>query len=172
MSANNKQVGGTHYGSGIKHWDLAAARCYDYFQGQITKYVDRWKDKHTTPEKRREDLEKGLHFYEKYLEEFETFDRAAHPEDYRKLGYGIIPTHNAFVDNLMKRSEIGESPDSNYVNQDPDLKQPSVPLIFQDAQGNDIRKEGKCPECGSDAQLIRLQGFSDEPCANVWHETI
>lgn len=66
MSANSRQVGGNHYRTGrngIQHWDLAAARNYDYFQGQITKYVDRWKEKNGL-----KDLEKALHFLEKYIE--------------------------------------------------------------------------------------------------------
>ena len=65
MSANERQVGGDHYRrkGTIQHWDFAAARNYDYFQGQITKYVDRWKEKNGI-----EDLEKGLHFLEKYIE--------------------------------------------------------------------------------------------------------
>lgn len=66
MTANNRQVGGNHYRTGrngMQHWDLAAARNYDYFQGQITKYVDRWKEKNGII-----DLEKAKHFLEKYIE--------------------------------------------------------------------------------------------------------
>lgn len=67
MKANDRQVGGNHYRTGrkgIQHWDLAAAQDYDYFQGQITKYVDRWKKKNGIA-----DLEKALHFLQKYIEE-------------------------------------------------------------------------------------------------------
>ena len=63
-SANDRQVGGNHYkGMGVEHWDVAWKMSMDYFQGQITKYVLRWRDKGGV-----EDLEKGFHFYEKYLE--------------------------------------------------------------------------------------------------------
>jgi len=62
--ANDRQVGGNHYkGMGVEHWDVAWKMHMDYFQGQITKYVTRWRDKDGIP-----DLEKGFHFYEKYLE--------------------------------------------------------------------------------------------------------
>jgi hypothetical protein len=62
--ANEKQIVGDHYqGSTIQHWDLAAARNYDYFQGQITKYIDRWKNKNGV-----QDLLKAQHFLEKYIE--------------------------------------------------------------------------------------------------------
>lgn len=62
--ANDTQVGGSHYKSSpIQHWDFAAANDYDYFQGQITKYVDRWKRKNGI-----EDLKKAAHFLQKYIE--------------------------------------------------------------------------------------------------------
>lgn len=62
--ANRRQVGGSHYKrSRIEHWDWAAAEGLDYFQGAITKYVARWRDKNGV-----EDLEKALHYLEKYIE--------------------------------------------------------------------------------------------------------
>ena len=65
MSANNTQVGGTHYQSGDKpqHWDIVAMHDLDYFQGQITKYVMRWKKKNGL-----QDLQKAMHFLQKYIE--------------------------------------------------------------------------------------------------------
>lgn len=62
-SANNRQVGGLHYDSPIQHWDFVAQNNLDYFQGQITKYVARWKNKGGL-----EDLLKAQHFLEKYIE--------------------------------------------------------------------------------------------------------
>lgn len=75
-TANDTQVGGTHYGPGTKlqHWDLATMFKWDPFQYQITKYVMRWKDKHATPEKRLEDLKKARHFLDKYIEEYAAWD--------------------------------------------------------------------------------------------------
>jgi len=72
--ANDRQVAGNHYGVGnkLQHWDVALAFDLDYFQGQITKYVMRWKLKHPTPEERLEDLKKAQHFLEKYIEEEEA----------------------------------------------------------------------------------------------------
>jgi hypothetical protein len=65
MKASNKiQVGGDHYlTQKIQHWDFVAANDLDYFQGQITKYVTRWKKKNGM-----QDLEKAKHFLEKYIE--------------------------------------------------------------------------------------------------------
>lgn len=64
MAANDKQVAGGHYQKQkIQHWDYVVANDLDYFQGQITKYVSRWKDKNGI-----QDLEKAAHFLEKYIE--------------------------------------------------------------------------------------------------------
>lgn len=62
-AANERQVGGVHYKTKIQHWDFAASNNLDYFQGQITKYVARWKNKNGV-----QDLEKAAHFLQKYIE--------------------------------------------------------------------------------------------------------
>lgn len=64
--ANDRQVAGTHYtGVTIQHWDYAAANGLEYFEGQITKYVSRWRKKHPTAKGRLDDVGKALHFAEK-----------------------------------------------------------------------------------------------------------
>lgn len=63
-SANTTQVAGTHYKTmAVEHWDLVVLNDLDYFQGQITKYVMRWRGKNGI-----EDLQKCRHFLEKYIE--------------------------------------------------------------------------------------------------------
>lgn len=65
-SANDYQVGGEHYrknGADIQHWDYATMKKFDMFQYQITKYVERWRDKNGII-----DLEKARHFLDKYIE--------------------------------------------------------------------------------------------------------
>lgn len=65
MSANDHQVGGTHYRTnGEQHWD----RMYrmfgpGYFIGCITKYVERYQGKNGL-----EDLHKARHFMDKLIE--------------------------------------------------------------------------------------------------------
>ena len=62
--ANQRQVGADHYkNGGEEHWDRVFRLKLDYFQGQITKYVERCWDKNGI-----EDLEKAHHFLEKYIE--------------------------------------------------------------------------------------------------------
>lgn len=87
MSANDRQVGGEHYMGSIQHWDFAAQRGYDYFQGQITKYVDRWKNKNGL-----QDLKKAQHFLEKYIELVEAgaFDGGV---DSRTPDLGVLKTY-------------------------------------------------------------------------------
>jgi len=70
MLANNKQVGGDHYKSAVQHWDYVWANKLDYFQGQITKYVARWKNKNGL-----QDLKKAQHFLTKYIELVEKVER-------------------------------------------------------------------------------------------------
>ncbi|MCC6489116.1 MAG: DUF3310 domain-containing protein [Candidatus Hydrogenedentes bacterium] len=66
-NANATQVGGSHYkahgDSDLQHWDIVHKFKLDYFQGQITRYVFRWRDKNGL-----EDLHKAAHFLQKYIE--------------------------------------------------------------------------------------------------------
>ena len=64
MIANERQVGGDHYKiGGEEHWDRVQRLGLDYFQAQITKYVERaWKKNGL------QDLEKARHFLDKYIE--------------------------------------------------------------------------------------------------------
>lgn len=66
--ANTRQVGGSHYGLGaLQHWDIVALFNLDYFQGNISKYVFRWREKGGV-----QDLEKAQHYLEKYIEEIKA----------------------------------------------------------------------------------------------------
>lgn len=63
------QVGGKHYKGcppEFQHWNLVIVHNWDYFQGQIIKYVMRWKDKNGV-----EDLKKARHTLDKYIEAIE-----------------------------------------------------------------------------------------------------
>ena len=72
-SANDRQVAGSHYASGIQHWDYVVANDLNYFEGQITKYVTRCRKKGQCIQ----DLEKAKHFLEKYIELKKCEERAA-----------------------------------------------------------------------------------------------
>ncbi len=63
MSANNQQVGGTHYLRAIQPWDFIAANGIGFFEGNVIKYVTRWRDKAGV-----DDLKKARHYLDKLIE--------------------------------------------------------------------------------------------------------
>lgn len=66
MAANERQHGGNHYKTDPgheEHWDRVARLGLDYFQGCITKYVERCHKKNGI-----EDLMKARHYIDKYIE--------------------------------------------------------------------------------------------------------
>lgn len=69
MSANDRQVAGSHYnGVSLQHWDyVIAALDGRYLEGNITKYVCRHRKKNGV-----QDLEKALHYMDKLLEVYEA----------------------------------------------------------------------------------------------------
>ena len=63
-TANEIQVGGDHYKEKpIQPWDFIAANQLGYFEGNIVKYVSRWKDKGGI-----NDLKKARHYLDKLIE--------------------------------------------------------------------------------------------------------
>jgi hypothetical protein len=74
-NANSGQVGGDHYKvTPFQHWDFAAEAGLGYFEGQITKYLDRYARKNGL-----QDIQKAGHFTAKLLELARAGARPAHP---------------------------------------------------------------------------------------------
>lgn len=65
-NANDRQVAGLHYRTEIQHWDYVVANDLNYFEGQATKYITRCRRKNG-----KQDIEKAIHFLEKYLEVYD-----------------------------------------------------------------------------------------------------
>ena len=63
MSANNKQIAGSHYKSPMECWDYILANDLGYLEGTAIKYITRWKKKNGV-----EDILKAIHFLEKLVE--------------------------------------------------------------------------------------------------------
>ena len=64
MSANDTQVGGDHYkGKSIQPWDYIVANDLGYLEGNIVKYISRWRSKGGV-----DDLRKVLHYTQKLIE--------------------------------------------------------------------------------------------------------
>ena len=104
MTANTKQIGGSHYkndGKGEEHWDRVERLNLNYFQACATKYIERCYLKDNTVQ----DLHKAAHFIQKLIEIEESYN---------------------FVDKVINM-ETDDSyheggADGSYVNQDqPDL---------------------------------------------------
>jgi hypothetical protein len=63
-TVNNIQHGGTHYkDKTMQPWDYIAANGLGYFEGNVVKYVSRWRDKGGI-----EDLRKARHYLDKLIE--------------------------------------------------------------------------------------------------------
>lgn len=63
-SVNNIQHGGSHYkDKPIQPWDYIAHNGLGYFEGNVVKYVSRWRTKGGV-----EDLRKARHYLDKLIE--------------------------------------------------------------------------------------------------------
>ena len=63
-TANDRQHGGDHYlHQAIQPWDYIAANNLGFFEGNIVKYVSRWRSKGGV-----EDLKKAQHYLDKLIE--------------------------------------------------------------------------------------------------------
>lgn len=69
MGANDMQVGGDHY-KRFQHetWDVIIDWQLGYLDGNVVKYVSRWRHKGQTPEERLKDLKKARHYLDKLIE--------------------------------------------------------------------------------------------------------
>lgn len=66
-SANDVQVGGGHYvNSSIQPWDYIIANNLGYLEGNVVKYVSRYKTKNGV-----QDLQKAKHYLDKLIETLE-----------------------------------------------------------------------------------------------------
>lgn len=64
MAANDTQVQGTHYkNKAIQPWDYISSNNLGYLEGNVVKYVSRWKEKGGYA-----DLQKARHYLDKLIE--------------------------------------------------------------------------------------------------------
>lgn len=64
MAANDRQVGGDHYkNKNIQPWDYIIANDIGYLEGNIIKYISRWREKSGLA-----DLAKAKHYLDKLIE--------------------------------------------------------------------------------------------------------
>lgn len=89
-SANQMQVGGSHYASGMQHWDLIERHGIGYLEGCATKYVTRARKKNG-----QQDLRKAEHFIVKLLELYDAGVR---------LPRGVVPVNT--LSEFAKANEL------------------------------------------------------------------
>lgn len=63
INKNERVVHPLHYNKGIEMWDYAYSQNLDFFEGNIVKYVTRWKHKNGI-----EDLRKAKQYLDKLIE--------------------------------------------------------------------------------------------------------
>jgi hypothetical protein len=63
MTINNTQIGGSHYQLKIQPWDYIIENNLGYLEGNIIKYITRYKAKGGV-----EDLKKAQHYLSKLIE--------------------------------------------------------------------------------------------------------
>lgn len=63
MSANDRQINGDHYRGAIQTWDYIVANDLGFLEGNIVKYVTRFRKKNGV-----QDLEKARHYLDKLIE--------------------------------------------------------------------------------------------------------
>ena len=130
MPANDRQVGGTHYQTGVvQHWDFVLMHNIPYMEAQIIKYVMRWRKKGGI-----DDLRKAVHFIEKLMEH-EMAQAPSRAQLCLKKGYATSKTDEAIVSEadqiraeLQRREqeredplnspETGNGPGNGYTNPD------------------------------------------------------
>lgn len=99
MNANEKQVAGSHYkDKAIQPWDFIISNNLGYLEGNIVKYVSRWKDKGGVA-----DVKKAQHYLEKLLEEIIKQQlKDAHALSSNQSNFGNIPSTD-FQGNLAEQ---------------------------------------------------------------------
>jgi hypothetical protein len=86
MSANDKQIAGSHYKDlKVQVWDFIVQNNIPYLEGNIIKYVTRWKDKGGVA-----DLQKARHYLEKLLES--SYKEVSNDLSASKFNPSRIPT--------------------------------------------------------------------------------
>ena len=69
LLADLHQVGGDHYLKNIQPWDYILANNLGFLEGNIIKYITRYKDKGGTV-----DLHKARHYLDKLIEQEEELE--------------------------------------------------------------------------------------------------
>lgn len=93
MSANDTQVAGSHYkGKAIQPWDYIVGNDLGYLEGNVIKYVSRWKDKGGV-----DDLRKARHYLDKLIEVQTAAQPCQVPIDAYPVPTGVVPPRGIYA---------------------------------------------------------------------------
>jgi hypothetical protein len=111
MSANDTQIAGGHYkDKPIQPWSYIAANGLGYFEGNIVKYVSRWKDKGGV-----DDLRKAKHYIEKLIElETQVKDESKTIHGFIPWRGGAMPVDGESMVEVLMGSETKEQASAKY----------------------------------------------------------
>lgn len=100
MSANDIQIGGSHYNKHkdeTQHWDWVIDLNLPYTLGCATKYLFRWRDKGGI-----EDLKKARHYIQKTADRWEDIPNGAHVrQTYECFAHNIVPNYVGVTERLI-----------------------------------------------------------------------
>jgi len=70
LSSTNTQIGGNHYKElAIQPITYIQKNRLGYCEGNVIKYISRWRSKHQAPKDQLKDLRKAIHYIELLIEE-------------------------------------------------------------------------------------------------------
>lgn len=119
MNPLDVQVDGNHYKScAIQPVEYINANKLDYFQGNVVKYVTRWRDKNGIA-----DLRKAIHYLELYIN-FE--EKKENEPDTRRERKNYDLPHNAY--GRIRHEDYRTSQDDNDKPRPDDIIYSSTPL--------------------------------------------
>ena len=107
MNANEIQVAGTHYkDKAIQPWDYIVSNNMGYLEGNIIKYVSRWKDKGGVA-----DLKKAQHYLQKLIEVSEAPKTMA---DVAEVKYSVFSKDFEAMHSFIDCSPISDAIEFRY----------------------------------------------------------
>lgn len=148
--ANAKQVGGDHYKVGYQHWDMLPAMGYghEYYVGQITKYLSRWRKKNGL-----RDLLKGQHFLEKLIELAD--------KDPRYVPYNGVPDSALEVVMTGHLSHLKKYFADNEI--DEDTSEVMLASMFANDIGVLLQAQALCADLVADAKREEKRADAEKP---------
>lgn len=139
--ANSRQVGGDHYSkrAGLQHWDIVRVMEWDYFQGNITKYLDRHRRKNGL-----QDLLKARHYLDKYME-------IEYPEEYADYLSEQQRPDDSELEALQKMAaSISQARDIERAAEEESMREYAASLNADkgEAGSGGTLESTRCSECG------------------------